>query len=159
MRFGLLYESQRPFQGTSIDWNKLCDEHDLGIVLGADATLRLAPGLARLPDVSFISRARFPGRRLPPEPIPDLAPDLAVEVLSASNTEAEMAKKLQEYFGAGCRLVWYILPDDRAIRVYTDPTTVHTLREDDVLDGGAVLRGFRLTVRDWFDRAGPRRDA
>ena len=47
------------------------DVHDLGIVLGADATLRLAPGLVRLPDVSFISWEHFPNRELPAEPIPD----------------------------------------------------------------------------------------
>src|SRR5438105_3865279 len=63
------------------------DLHDLGIVLGPDATLRLRSGLVRLPDVSFISWDHFPGRLLPAEPVPNLAPDLAVEVLSASNTE------------------------------------------------------------------------
>jgi Uma2 family endonuclease len=56
------------------------DVHDLGIVLGADATLRLAPGLVRLPDVSFIAWERCPNRELSIEPIPDLVPDLAVEM-------------------------------------------------------------------------------
>jgi Uma2 family endonuclease len=135
------------------------DAHDLGIVLGADAPLRLAPGQVRLPDVSFVSWDRFPGRRLPRQPIPDLAPDLAVEVLSPGNTEAEMARKLRDYFAAGCRLVWYVYPDDRTVRVHTDPGTVRTLRGDDVLDGGDVLPGFRLSLREWFERAGPRRDA
>jgi Uma2 family endonuclease len=113
----------------------------------------------RLPDVSFVSWAHFPDRRLPREPIPDLVPDLAVEVLSLGNTEVEMRRKLEEYFSAGCRLVWYVLPDERAVRVYTSPASVRLLREDDALDGGAVLPGFRLAIRDWFDRAGPRRDA
>jgi Uma2 family endonuclease len=120
------------------------DAHDLGIVLGADATLRLAPGQVRLPDGSFVSWDRFPGRRLPREPIADLAPDLAVGVLSAGNTDAEMARKLHDYFAAGCRLVWYVDPDDRTVRVYTDTRTARTLRVDDVLDGGDVLPGFRL---------------
>ena len=134
---------------------RFVDEHDLGIVLGADATLRLAPGLVRLPDVSFISWDRFPGRRLPPRPIADLTPDLAVEVLSPSNTEREMTRKLQEYFRAGCRLVCYVLPKERAVRVYSDPTNVRTLHDDDVLGGGAGLPGFRLAV----DRDGSRHDA
>ena len=133
---------------------RFLDEHDLGIVLGADATLRLAPGLVRLPDVSFISWDRFPGRRLPAKPIPDLAPDLAVEVLSPSNTEREMTRKLHEYFAGGCRLAWYFPYGQRVVRVYTDPATVRTLHEDDVLDGGAVLPGFTLRLRDLFDRAG-----
>jgi Uma2 family endonuclease len=132
------------------------EQNDLGIVLGADATLRLAPGRVRLPDVSFISWDRFPNRVLPAQPIPDLAPHLAVEVLSEGNTEAEMERKLREYFAAGVRLVWYVEPETRIVRVYTDPTEVRILREDDTLDGGAVLPGFHLPIRDWFRRAGSR---
>ena len=138
---------------------RFLDEYDLGLVLGADTMLRLAPGLVRLPDVSFFSWDRVPGRRLPTTQIADLAPDLAVEVLSPSNTQREMTRKLHEYFAAGCRLAWYVPFNERAVRVYTSPTEVRILHEDDVLDGGAVLPGFRLAIRDWFDRAGPRRDA
>ena len=134
-------------------------EHDLGIVLGADAMPRLAPGLVRLPDVSFISWDRFPGRRLPPRPVADVTPDLAVEVLSPSNTAREMTRRLHEYFAAGCRLAWYVPFGERVVRVYTSPTALRVLGEDDVLDGGAVLPGFSLAVRDWLDRAGPPPDA
>src|SRR5437588_9594156 len=52
------------------------DGRDLGIVLPADGTMRLWPGLVRLPDVSFISWKRFPDRLLPAEAVPDLVPDL-----------------------------------------------------------------------------------
>ena len=138
---------------------RFLDEHDLGHVLGADTMLRLAPGLVRLPDVSFFSWDRFPGRRLPMTQIAAFTPDLAVEVLSPSNTEREMTRKRHEYFAAGCRLAWYVPFRERIVRVYTDPSAVRTLHEDDVLDGGDVLPGFRLPLRDWFDRAGPRRDA
>jgi hypothetical protein len=41
--------------------------------------------------------------------------------------------------------------------VYTSPTDVLVLREEDVLDGGTVLPGFRISIRDWFTRAGQRR--
>jgi Uma2 family endonuclease len=136
---------------------RFLDQHDLGIVLGADATLRLAPGLVRVPDVCFVSWDRFPNRELPPEPIPELAPDLAVEILSQSNTEAEMERKLREYFAAGVSLVWYVDPDSRTARIYTSPQNVRLLNEEETLDGGPVLPGFRLTIRDWFDRAGRRR--
>lgn len=133
------------------------EAHDLGIVLGADATLRLAPGLVRLPDVSFVSWEHFPNRELPDEPIPDLVPDLAVEVLSEGNTAAEMERKLQEYFAAGVRLVWYVYPEQRTVHVYTSPQQVRILDEDQRLDGGAVLPGFQVTIREWFARAGRRR--
>ena len=92
------------------------ERRDLGIVLGADATLRLAPGLVRFPDVSFISWDRFPGLELPAEPVPSLAPDLAVEIVSAGNTEAEMQRKVREYFAAGTRHIWLLDPGERAAR-------------------------------------------
>lgn len=137
--------------------DSFCTTHDLGIVLGADATLRLAPGLVRLPDVSFLAWEHFPNRELPAEPMPDLAPDLAVEVLSAGNTAAEMERKLHEYFAAGVRLVWYAYPEQRTVHVYTSPLHVRILTEDDSLDGGVVLPGFQLPIREWFRRAGRRR--
>ena len=65
----------------------------LGVVSGSDGLMRLVPGLVRIPDVAFISRERLPGGRIPAEPIPQLVPDLAVEVLSESNTTAEMDRK------------------------------------------------------------------
>jgi len=133
---------------------RFLDEHDLGLVLGADTQLRLAPGLVRLPDVSFFSWDRFPGRRLPTTAIAALTPDLAVEVLSPGDTRREMARKLHEYFGGGCRLVWYVPYGERVVRVYTDPDTFSTLRDHEVLDGGDVLPGFALVLRDLFDSTG-----
>lgn len=132
-------------------------KHDMGIVTGEAGTLRLAPGLVRVPDVAFISWERFPNRELIDEPIPDLAPDLAVEVLSKSNTAAEMDRKLYDYFDAGVRLVWYADPDTRTVSVYTSPTDARLLSESDTLDGGTVLPGFRLLISDWFAAAGKRK--
>jgi Uma2 family endonuclease len=136
--------------------NAYLGEHDPGIVLGADGMLRLAPDLVRAPDVSFISWDRFPGGRLVPEPIPNLVPDLAVEVLSASNTAPEMDRKLHEYFAAGSRLVWYVEPRQKRVRVYTSPPEFSELNEGNTLDGGAVLPGFQLSIAEWFGRAGRR---
>jgi Uma2 family endonuclease len=129
------------------------DTVDLGLVLAPDATLRLAPGLVRLPDVSFVSWKHFPDRQLPDEQIPDLVPDLAVEILSPSNTSAEMDRKVREYFQAGTSLVWLVDPRARTVRVYTGVARSVLLAETDTLDGGDVLPGFQLSVREWFDRA------
>jgi Uma2 family endonuclease len=130
-----------------------CQEHDMGIVLGADATTALGPGLVRLPDVSFVSRRRLPGGKIPREPIPDLAPDLAIEVISQGNTPREMERKLREYFEAGVKRVWYVYPRTRSVRVYTAPERVLELGEDKTLEGGDVLPGFTVKIRDWFQRA------
>ena len=107
----------------------------------------------RFPDVAFIAYDRIPEGADPATPIPNWIPSLAVEVLSAGNTKAEMARKLRDYFEAGVELVWYVDPTDRTVRVYHSPEAVTTLSEADDLDGEQLLPGFRLSIRDWFDRA------
>ena len=81
--------------------------------------LRLSPGLVRIPDLSFISRARLAHHRLAHAPILPLAPDLAVEVLSEGNPPREMARKVRDYFDAGCGLVWLVDPRTRTAAVYS----------------------------------------
>lgn len=123
---------------------------NLGLVTAPDGMMRLAPGLVRLPDVAFVSWGRLPNRRVPREPLPDLAPDLAVEVLSASNTPAEMARKRREYFAAGVHLIWQVDPEARTVEVYTAPEKSTILSAEDVLEGGSILPGFTLPVRELF---------
>jgi Uma2 family endonuclease len=132
----------------------LLDKHDLGVVYGADGTLRLMPGLVRIPDVTFVSWERLPGHKLPSEPIPDLIPNLAVEVLSVSNTKREIDRKIGEYFRVGVQLVWVIDPPTRTAEVYTAPDQCTGLTENQSLKGGAVLPGFSLSLRRLFKRAG-----
>ncbi|MBL8797342.1 MAG: Uma2 family endonuclease [Planctomycetia bacterium] len=131
---------------------------NLGLVSGPDGTMRLFAGRIRIPDVAFISWARLPGGRVPTEAIPDLVSDLAVEVLSASNTPGEMARKRREYFTAGVCLVWEVDPEARTVAVYTAPDEPVVLTQDQTLDGGDVLPGFALPLREFFaelDRQGP----
>ena len=125
----------------------------LGIVLGEAATLRILPDQVRIPDVCFIAWSRFPDRRLPQEPIPAVAPDLAVEILSEGNTVGEMRRKLHDYFDAGVRLVWYIDPASRTAETYTAPDRFRTIAEHGTLDGAAVLPGFRVSLQELFSRA------
>lgn len=122
----------------------------LGHVTGADGAMQLFPGLVRIPDVAFVSAVRLPVGKRPRAPIPDLVPDLAVEVLSKSNTSKEIRRKLGEYFGAGVRLVWIVDPRRQTVRVHTIPGRSTTLGIDDTLDGGEVLPGFRLELRELF---------
>ncbi len=126
------------------------DSNDLGVVLGAGGMMRLRPRLVRIPDVSFISWDQIPGGEFPDEPIPDLFPDLAVEVLSKSNTSREIERKFREYFEAGCRLVWIVDPKTRTADVYTAPDACRHLRATQSLDGGDVLPGFELSLKELF---------
>ena len=126
-------------------------QHDLGIPSGEAGTVRLLRGLVRIPDVAFFCWDKLPGRVLPSKSIPDLSPDLAVEVLSKTNRPAEMERKLREYFLAGARLVWMIDPVKRQVEVYTTPDAPDaTLHEAQTLDGGDVLPGFLLPLAKLF---------
>jgi Uma2 family endonuclease len=123
---------------------------NLGVVTAPDGTMRLAPGLVRIPDVAFISWDRLPNRRMPTESIPDVAPDLAVEVLSVGNTPGEMARKRQDYFAAGVYLVWQVDPRTRTVEIFTAPDQSTVLHEAQALDGGTVLPGFTVPLQELF---------
>ena len=128
------------------------EQRRLGVVAGEAGMIRLSAGLVRIPDVSFVSWGRLPGRRVPRVAIADLAPDLAVEVISPSNTAREMERKLQDYLAAGVRLVWYVYPRPQEVHVHTaERHDVLTL--DRELSGGDVLPGFVLPLRQLFEES------
>jgi Uma2 family endonuclease len=122
-----------------------------GKVLGADGMQRIVSGLIRVPDVSFFARGRLTRAQHGASPIAPIAGDLVVEVVSKSNTKPEIARKLKEYFAAGSRLAWVVEPKPQTVRVHTSPSEYVVLGLDDWLDGGNVLPGFRLAVRDLFE--------
>ena len=122
----------------------------LGVVSGADGMIRLFAGLIRIPDVSFASWDRFPNRKMPKTPVPALAPELVVEVLSESNTPAEMERKRAEYFGAGVQVVWEIDPVPRTVGVFTADGSVKMLDATQTLEGGNLLPGFSLVLAELF---------
>jgi Uma2 family endonuclease len=135
------------------------NDHDLGFLAGESGGLRLLPGLVRLPDLSFISWTKVPVRgEVPDQPIARFAPDLAVEVLSKGNTPKEMKRKLKEYFLSGTRMVWFVDRKQRTVQVFTAPDRSRILTEDQVLDGGEVLPGLSLALRQIFVRM-PRQPA
>jgi Uma2 family endonuclease len=123
----------------------------IGLVTGADGMMRLFPNLVRMPDVAFTSWSRLPDGKIPTEQAPQLAPDLAIEILSPSNTKKEMNRKRGEYFEAGVRLVWIFHLDTRTVDVYTSagqPDSV--IGVGDMLNGRDVLPGFEHSVGDIF---------
>jgi Uma2 family endonuclease len=136
-------------QNLGTDLGTYVREKGLGALAGADATMRMASsGRIRLPDLCFVSRERLPRTR---EPVPTLAPDLAVEVLSETNTADEMVQKLREYFGSGTRLAWIIDPATRTVAVYHGPgKPTRVLDERSTLDGEQVVPGFTLAVANLF---------
>jgi Uma2 family endonuclease len=126
------------------------EQNPLGYLLGPDGAVRLMPGLVRMPDISFIAWDQLSKRERPTDPIAGLAPALAVEVLSKGNTRKEMDRKVREYFLCGVRLVWLVALTSRTVQVYTAPDQSMTLTENQVLDGGDVLPGLALPLRQVF---------
>ncbi len=112
------------------------------------------PDTVRAPDAAFVSaeRAKRSVRR---GPYAEGAPDLAVEVLSPSNTEDDMAEKVREYLAAGGRAVWVIDPREQQVTVHRPGRPPHHLTRGDTLDGAPVLDGFRLPVAEIFEQVGP----
>lgn len=125
-------------------------ERQLGFVLGEQGMLRLAIGRVRIPDVCFIRRDQVPNGEFPLEPIADLFPTLAVEVISLGNTKREMEEKLDDYFTAGTELVWYVYPERKEVEVYTARETKRVLTASETIDGGSVLPGFSVPVAEFF---------
>jgi Uma2 family endonuclease len=128
------------------------EPRNLGLVSGADGTMKLFGGLVRVPDVAFASWDRIPGRMIPREPVPLLTPDLVVEVLSDSNTPAEMERKRSEYFASTVRLIWEFDLELRVVTVYTPDGRITKLDSSRRLEGGDVLPGLSLALADLFSK-------
>ncbi len=122
--------------------------NDLGFVTGADGGFKLALGRVRRPDIGFVSKShnlKLEGVEFP------FAPDLAVEVVSP---DEDIFKKAREYLHAGTRVVWAVYAEERTVYVMTlnEDKAIISLpfTENDILEGGDVLPGFKLAVKDVF---------
>jgi Uma2 family endonuclease len=120
------------------------EEHGLGYVSGADGGYTLSPATVLIPDVAFIAKERAPA-------IPKQfsgAPDLAVEVISPSETPRKINDKTSLYLNHGARMVWNVYPDDTIVEIWQSAEdggmAVHTLTIGDTLNGADVLPGFAL---------------
>ncbi len=124
----------------------------LGRIAGSDAGVLLErdPDTVREPDVLFISAERLP---LDVRVIGyyELVPDLVVEVASPSDSRRSVHDKARMWRSYGAPLVWAAYPNTRSVDVHRADGSIVTLSEDDTLDGGEVLPGFSIPVRDIFD--------
>jgi Uma2 family endonuclease len=121
-------------------------EHKLGYVTGADGGYRVS-GERYIPDAAFISKARQPEpshEAYNPNP-----PDLAVEVLSPTNEADQIRIKIVNYLLAGTT-VWLVDPDKKHVEVYVPNQSPITIGIDETLEGGTVLPGFKLPMREIF---------
>lgn len=125
--------------------------HRTGWVQGPGCGYRLSlPGrinhTVRKPDVSFVSFHRLPVTPTWPTGYPEVAPDLAVDVVAPGDLEYQIEAKLNDYLLAGVRLVWIIYPPTGSVRVFRHNSTSARLMDTDDLDGEDVIPGFRCSI-------------
>ncbi len=108
------------------------------------------PDTVRGPDVSF-SLARRPGGRARSTGFVTGAPDIAVEVVSPSNTAAEIERKVAEYLAAGSQRIWVVYTSTRTVAVHRADGTTINYADDDVITDEELLPGFTLPLSEIFD--------
>jgi Uma2 family endonuclease len=104
----------------------------------------------RIPDASFVSYQKLPalrGKEI------NVAPDLAVEVVSKHDTGIEINDKINHYLAVGVRLIWIVYPNSKQVFVHRQDGSISkfTMANNDGLDGETVLPGFKLPLADIFE--------
>jgi Uma2 family endonuclease len=131
----------------------LTDAHRLGRVLVETGFwLARQPDTVRGPDISFITAERIPPGGLPVGFFPG-APDLAVEIVSPSDTASAIQAKVQDYLTYGTRLVWVVDPKTQTVTVYRPDGSAHVLGTNDTLSGEDLVPGFTLRITELFGAA------
>ena len=129
-------------------------KHKLGYVCCAETGFKISqnPDTVRAPDAAFVRQAAIDecDEGGIPRGYWEGAPDLAVEVISPSDTYTEVAEKVDEWLNAGCAMVWVLNPRRETVEVYRSPKDITVLHGDDTLDGEDVIEGFQCQVRDLF---------
>src|ERR1043165_2240070 len=127
------------------------EANELGMAFGAETgfVVERDPDTVLGVDASFVSHEKLATVENWDKFFP-FAPDLAVEVLSPSNTAKEINEKVAFYFAAGSRAVWVFNPKRSTATVYSSPSEFQTLGEQETLDGGDILPGFRLALSKLF---------
>ena len=114
---------------------------------GTGFILESDPDTVRAPAVGFVSRERRPPRSQGYLPV---APDLAVEIISPSDTASDVQEKVAEYLAAGSRLVWIIYPRTRSVVIRRATGTGEERRIGQALEGEDVVPGFSCAVAELF---------
>ena len=122
-------------------------DKQIGRLYPADTTFKLGDRLVK-PDIAYVSNERLPDNRRQASPIP---PDLAIEVISPSESQYDIIEKALAYLEAGTRLVWVIEPIAQTVTVYRSKTDIKMLTNNDTLTGEDVVEGFSCPVAQLFE--------
>ncbi len=125
--------------------------HNLGRVFATETGFLLAsdPDTVRAPDAAFVRRERVEETGLGDGYWPG-APDLAVEVISPNDTYTYVEEKVIEWLAAGTRMVVVLNPRRHVVTVYRSRDDIVVLTEENMLDGGEIIPGWSVPVRELF---------
>jgi Uma2 family endonuclease len=123
----------------------------LGKVFSADTGYRIQrdPDTVLAPDVSFVRREEIPADGLPLQ-FWNLAPTLAAEVISPSDSATAVRNRAQMLLDAGTLVVWILDPDAKTVAVHRSGQPVVTLGARDQLTDDDVLPGFSCRIAELF---------
>ena len=129
--------------------DRYLETYPIGEVFIFEYLFVLGPTIKRAPDVSFLRSER--AKKIDPHVDIPGAPDLAVEVLSPTDTVSAMRRKIRQYFAAGTQCVWIVYPETREVEIWKQPSQPQkVLQETDVLEDTDLLPGFALRVGALF---------
>lgn len=128
--------------------DRYLDEHPIGDLLSADNLFVLGPNTKRAPDLSFMTNERLSKIELGKDV--EGAPDLAIEVLSPSDSAVAIRRKVKQYFEAGARMVWIVFPESREIEVWRKNSGNLVLGESEMLSAEEILPGFAAKIGSLF---------
>ena len=123
------------------------EANTLGDVYTSETGFRVTDDTVIAPDAAFVAAGRLEEM---PVSFPTLAPDLAVEVVSPSDTVAYVRRKIRTFLQAGTRSVWVVYPQEQAIEIHHTDTPIETFHLQDTLRDEAVLPGFALLLTSVF---------
>ncbi len=122
----------------------------LGTVLDSSTGFWMKNGNCRSPDISFIKKDRLKGFKSLPKGFIEGAPDLAIEVLSPTDSIENTHAKITEYFDSGAKLVWIINPEDQTVHIYHSKHPYKLLLPEDYIDGEDLIPGFSMKIAELF---------
>jgi Uma2 family endonuclease len=129
-------------------WN-----HELGHV-ESEMLFLLNPlkNLQRRPDLAFVTFERWPrNQRIPSEPAWKVVPNLVIEIISPKNFAHDVMQRIEDYFEAGVQRVWVIYPNTSKVYDYDSPSAIRILSPEQSIDGGTLLQGFQVPLKDLLD--------
>lgn len=131
---------------------RLWTKEGAGGYVGVEAGYILArdPDTVRGPDISYVRADRMPIDGVP-EGFWDLAPDLAVEVVSPHESADEVRAKVRDFLNAGTPMVWTIYPRGREVVVHTSDGLARTYTSTMTLAFSEILPGFVCPVAELFE--------